>query len=142
MLPTCFVSIVCCCHSVIHISSAHSARWLLRPVEIIFIMTKIQKRPRPTRSFCTGLREARMWIFGTGLFLLFGTIMLQTSEDFASNNHSSSALLRTNTASEPVIQTHGALSCLDVKQKLATGECSDPNRGRIYARETISLPPL
>jgi FkbM family methyltransferase len=66
--------------------------------------------------------------------------MLQTSEDIASSSHhSTTSLLRTNAAADPVIH-QGALSCHDVKQKVATGEWSDPNRGRIYAREVITFP--
>lgn len=102
-------------------------------------MTRIQRK-RPSRGVCTFLSEAWIWIFGTVLFLIFGTLMLQTSEDIASNHHSSLASLRrsANDAHDSIV--HGALSCQEIKQKVLKGEWSDPNRGKIYAREVITLP--
>lgn len=100
-------------------------------------MTRIQKRPRQKQGLCKTLSEAWVWVFGTGLFLIFGTLMLQTSEEIASSDHHS---LRTTTTVSSMIRPGFSLSCDEIKQKVATNEWSDPNQGKIYARETITLP--
>lgn len=103
-------------------------------------MTRIQRK-RPSRGIYTVLGEAWIWIFGTALFLVFGALMLETSEEISASNHHHSPLLRTN--NDFPLQndvTHGSLSCDQVKEKVASGEWSDPNRGKIYAREVITTP--
>lgn len=83
------------------------------------------------------ISEAWIWIFGSTLFLIFGALMLQTSEDISSSQHE--ALLR-STASSSIIRPGTSLSCKAIKEKVTTGEWSDPNQGKIFARETITTP--
>jgi FkbM family methyltransferase len=60
--------------------------------------------------------------------------MLQTSEEIATSSHSA---LRTT---EQSIVRQGSLTCAEAKEKVVRGEWSDPNRGQIFARETVTLP--
>ena len=67
--------------------------------------------------------------------------MLQTSEEIAASNHQHSPFLRTNdNIPSPNDIVHGALSCDQVKERVSSGTWSDPNRGKIYAREVITTP--
>lgn len=96
-------------------------------------MTRIQKRSSAqSKGLCTILSEAWIWIFGATLFVIFGTLMLQTSEDIVASSHHNNLL--------QLSFVQGSLSCSQAQENVASGIWFDPNRGTIYARELITEP--
>lgn len=108
--------------------------------------TITHKKPRRR----IGPFSIHVWISATGLLVVIGTLLLLVGPSEINYTgrrnivegdpppHTSLSLPSKNNHNN--IIRHGGLTCPEIKQKVVSGEWSDPNKGIIYAREVITEP--
>lgn len=99
------------------------------------------RRSSPLTRLLSPLGGAKaLLLLGTSVVVLLYILAAKRTLGLSGNKKNLRHFDETLSSSSLPIIRQGATSCAQAKDKVVSGEWPDPNAGRIYARETVTLP--